>query len=74
MVRRNHAEPLPALPHWDRAGALAALVAAVRHGTEPPASGRDHLGSLALTVAAIRAVTTGHPQVVHAVLPPRSPG
>ncbi len=25
--------PLPALPHWDRAGALAALVAAVRHGT-----------------------------------------
>ncbi|AFZ67851.1 putative dehydrogenase [Deinococcus peraridilitoris DSM 19664] len=46
--------PLPDTGKLDRAGALAAFVQAVRDGTEPPSSGRENLGSLALALAAIR--------------------
>lgn len=55
---------LPALPAIDRAGALAAFVAAVRAGREPESSGRENLGTLALAAAAIAAASTGRPQEI----------
>ena len=73
MIRRRGKRarrvPLPALPYWDRAGALAAFAAAVRDGTTPPASGQDNLQSLALMFAAIKSAATGELQTVNAVLP-----
>ena len=48
---------LPRLAAVDRAGTLAAFVAAVRSGTEPETSGRRNLGTLALSIAAIRSAT-----------------
>ena len=56
---------LPNLPYWDRAGSLAAFVAAIRDGTEPQSSGRDNIGSLALMFAAIASAQTGQPQLVN---------
>jgi predicted dehydrogenase len=66
--KRARRVPLPALPYWDRAGALATFVAAVRDGTAPSSSGRDNVGSLALTLAAIKSATTAQPQAVKALL------
>jgi len=66
--KRARRVALPNLPYWDRAGALAAFVAAVRDGTAPSSSGRDNLGSLALTLAAIKSATTAQPQPVKALL------
>jgi predicted dehydrogenase len=48
---------LPKLPALDRAGTLAALVEAVRFGSEPETSGRRNLPTLALSIAAIRSAT-----------------
>lgn len=64
--KRARRVPLPRLPYWDRAGALAAFVAAIHDGGEPPASGRDNLGSLALMLAAIESAESGQPQAVNA--------
>ena len=55
---------LPDLPYWDRAGSLAAFAHSIRSGEEPPTSGRDNLGSLALMFGAIAAAETGAPQVI----------
>jgi predicted dehydrogenase len=60
--KRARRVPLPPLPYADRAGALAAFVAAVRDGAEPPASGRDNLHSLALMFAAIDSAASGQVQ------------
>jgi len=48
---------LPKLAAIDRAGSLAAFVQAVRSGTEPETSGRRNLGTLVLSIAAIRSAT-----------------
>lgn len=55
---------LPALPHLDRAGSLAAFVQAVRTGQEPETSGRANLGSIALMGAAIESANAGLPMFV----------
>jgi predicted dehydrogenase len=52
---------LPADSPIDRAGSLLAFMRAVATGEEPESSGRDNLGSIALTYAAIEAATTGAP-------------
>jgi predicted dehydrogenase len=48
---------LPVVADLDRAGALEAFVEAVRTGREPETSGRRNLGTLALTLAAVRSAT-----------------
>lgn len=53
---------LPTFTDWDRAGSLAAFTSAIHTGQEPPSSGRENLGSLALTLSAIEAATTAEPQ------------
>jgi len=68
--KRPRRMELRELRHWDRAGSLAAFVAAVGDGVEPPASGRDNLGSLALMFAAVESAVTGQPQTVGATAPP----
>ena len=55
---------LPDVPHWDRAGSLAAFAEAIQTGAEPITSGRDNLNSLALMFGAIAAAETGAPQVL----------
>jgi predicted dehydrogenase len=50
---------LPALPDIDTAGSLAAFADAVRTGQPPESSGRDNLGTLALTHAAIESAQAG---------------
>lgn len=45
---------LPPVAALDRAGALAAFADAARTGAEPETSGRRNLGTLALTLAAVR--------------------
>lgn len=62
--KRARRMPLPVLEHWDRAGSLAAFVAAVRCETAPETSGRDNLGSLALMFAAIASAESGGPQSI----------
>jgi predicted dehydrogenase len=62
--KRARRMALPELRSWDRAGSLAAFVEAIQAGAEPPASGRDNLGSLALMLAAIESAETGQPQTV----------
>lgn len=52
---------LPPMEHYDRAGSLEAFLAAVRTGVEPPSSGRDNLGSIALMNAAVESATSGLP-------------
>lgn len=59
LSKRARSLPLPAVPHLDRAGALAAFVDAVRAGTEPESSGRENLPSLALALAAVRSAGEG---------------
>lgn len=63
--KRPRRVQLPDLPYWDRAGSMAAFVTAVRERKEPPSSGRDNLGSLALMFAAVASATTGAPQAVN---------
>jgi predicted dehydrogenase len=62
--KRPRRVSLPELPYYDRAGALAAFAAAIREGTEPPASGRDNVRSLALMFAAIESAATGRTKAV----------
>jgi predicted dehydrogenase len=65
--KRARRVPVPELRYWDRAGSLAAFAEAIRAGAEPPASGQDNLGSLALMFAAITSAATGEPQVIRAL-------
>jgi predicted dehydrogenase len=50
---------LPEVRPYGRAGALAALAAAIEAGTQPETSGRDNLGSLALVEAAVASAASG---------------
>jgi predicted dehydrogenase len=52
---------LPVLPHLDTAGSLAAFAHAITSGQPPASSGRDNLGTLALTHAAIEAAASRLP-------------
>lgn len=52
---------LPALPHFDRAGSLAAFAEAVSTGREPETSASDNLNTLALTLAAVESARAGQP-------------
>jgi predicted dehydrogenase len=52
---RYRRRALPRLAAVGRAGSLRAFIEAVRSGEEPETSGRDNLGSLALTHAAVEA-------------------
>ncbi len=67
-VRQRNKRPrrvaLPAMEQWDRAGTLAAFVRSVCSGEAPETSGRDNLGTLALTMATIRAAETAQPQSI----------
>ncbi|MBX0326326.1 Gfo/Idh/MocA family oxidoreductase [Oscillochloris sp. ZM17-4] len=62
-VRRRGARArrvrLPDMAHWDRAGSMAAFAHAIRSGETPPSSGRENLGSIGLTFAAITSAETG---------------
>lgn len=60
--------PLPRLEHVDRAGTLAAFVAAIRSGQEPETSGRRNVPTLALTFAAIASAESGLAQPVAPLL------
>ena len=51
--------PLPDLPRTGRRGVLLEFAGAVRTGREPLSSGRDNLGTLALTLAAIESAGSG---------------
>jgi predicted dehydrogenase len=64
--KRARRVELPEVQYWDRVGSVAAFSAAIRAGSEPQTSGRDNLGSLALTFAAIAAAESGLPQAVGA--------
>ncbi len=55
LGKRSRRVKLPELPFVDRAGSLDAFVAAIRDGHEPPSSGRDNLGTVALMSAAVEA-------------------
>jgi predicted dehydrogenase len=59
--KRPRRVTLPEVEHWDRAGSLAEFAAAIREGTQPTASGRDNLGSLALMFAAIESAESRRP-------------
>ena len=52
---------LPTVARVDRAGSLTEFVTAVREGREPVISGRDNLGSLAATYAAVESARTRQP-------------
>jgi predicted dehydrogenase len=64
-VREAAGEPrlvqLPALPLVDWAGSLSEFADAVRCGREPQSSGRENLGTLALTLAAVESAELGTP-------------
>jgi len=50
---------LPKSSRTDRAEVLATFAKAISKGTEPESSGRDNVGSLALTAAMIESSKTG---------------
>jgi predicted dehydrogenase len=52
---------LPAVERTDRAGTLTEFVTAIEAGREPSISGRNNLGSLATTYAAVEAARTRRP-------------
>ncbi len=49
---------LPSITLVDRHGSLAAFIQAVQSGTEPSSSGRNNLGTLTLTLAAIESANS----------------
>jgi predicted dehydrogenase len=53
--------PLPELDATDRVGSLTEFAASVRDDRAPEPTGRDNLGSLAITYAAIESARTGAP-------------
>ncbi|QDP96390.1 Gfo/Idh/MocA family oxidoreductase [Microlunatus elymi] len=59
-VRRNGEDKrveLPRVPRTDRAGSLTEFARAIAEGRQPENSGRDNLGTLALTYAAVESAT-----------------
>ena len=52
---------LPTVARTDRAGSLTEFVTAITEGREPEISGRDNIGSLATTYAAVEASKTRQP-------------
>ena len=52
---------LPVVARVDRAGSLTEFVTAIQQGREPVISGRDNLGSLATTYAAVESARTRQP-------------
>lgn len=63
LVRRGDEQTeieLPTVPLTDRAGTLNEFVTAIKEGREPQNSGRDNLGTLGLTYAAVEAAATGN--------------
>ncbi len=52
---------LPTVARVDRAGSLTEFVTAIQEGREPTISGRDNLGSLATTYAAVESARTRQP-------------
>jgi predicted dehydrogenase len=64
LGKRARRLALPALPHIDRAGSLAAFLQAIATGQEPESSGRDNLGSIALAHTLIESATSGLPLFV----------
>lgn len=52
---------LPRMPRTDRAGSLTEFVASIEAGREPGISGRNNLGSLATTYAAVESARTRQP-------------
>lgn len=62
--KRARRVALPVLEHWDRAGSLAAFVAAIRAGEDPETSGSENVGSLALMFAAIASAESRQPQLI----------
>jgi predicted dehydrogenase len=61
IAKRARNAPMPVLEHIDRAGSLHAFAEAIQTGNEPETAGRDNIGSLALTAAAIQSATIGLP-------------
>jgi predicted dehydrogenase len=65
VVRRNGAAPeaiaLRPMPHIDRWGTLTEFARSIRQRSEPQASGRDNLGTLALMVAAVESASRRRP-------------
>lgn len=59
LTLRGRKRPLPDLPRTGRRGVLLEFVEAVRTGREPLSSGRDNLGTLALTLAATESAASG---------------
>jgi predicted dehydrogenase len=57
----ERAVTLPELPLVDWAGSLSEFAGAVRDGREPESSGRENLGTLALTLAAVESADRGVP-------------
>ncbi|MEV0287632.1 Gfo/Idh/MocA family oxidoreductase [Kribbella sp. NPDC050820] len=58
---KERAVALPELTATDRAGSLTEFTTSVREDWAPEATGRDNLGSLAITYAAIESALTGVP-------------
>ena len=55
----GHSLTLPKLENRDRAGVLAAFVAALRSGQTPETSGEENLSTLAMSLAAVRSAREG---------------
>lgn len=64
--KRARRVELPQIDHWDRAGTLHEFARAIRTGKEPETSGRENLGTLALTFGTIIAAETQQPQTIMA--------
>lgn len=65
--KRARRVELPSIEHWDRAGTLAAFARAIRTGAAPETSGRENIGTLALTFGTISAAETQQPQMIAAM-------
>jgi predicted dehydrogenase len=59
VTLRGRRVPLPEVANPGRRGVLAAFAEAVATGRNPPSSGRENLGSLALTLGAVAAAASG---------------
>ena len=64
LGKRARRLELPTHLPIDRAGRYRAFARSITTGEQPESSGRDNLGSIALTYAAIEAATTGLPVMI----------
>src|SRR6266542_285947 len=58
---RPRVVPLSPMARIDRAGTLTEFATSVREGREPETSGRNNLGTLAFTLAAVQSAVQKHP-------------